>query len=77
MLSISTSLFSTAATWLLKLLSRRSGLSVDGTPPPNAGGDSVNVPAAGGETSGGVNMEAEVTIKDIIENRQEQLRDLE
>ena len=45
--------------------------------PLQTGGDSVNVPAAGGETSGGVNMEAEVTIKDIIENRQEQLRDLE
>ena len=39
--------------------------------------DGVNMPGAGGEASGGVNMEAERSIKDIIDERQEQLRDLE
>ena len=41
------------------------------------GGEGVNAPGAGGETSGGVNLEAEKSIKDIIEERQEQLKELE
>ena len=41
------------------------------------GGEGVNGPGAGGETSGGVNLEAEKSIKDIIEERQEQLKELE
>lgn len=39
--------------------------------------EGVSVPGAGGETSGGVNMQAEKSIKDIIEERQAQLKDLE
>ena len=45
--------------------------------PLQTGGGSVNVPGAGGETSGGVNLEAEKSIKDIIDERQEQLKELE
>ena len=41
------------------------------------GTESVNVPGASKDASGGVNMESEKTIKDIINERQEQLKDLE
>ena len=36
-----------------------------------SGQTALNVPGASGETSGGLNMQAEVSIKDIIEDRQE------
>ena len=40
------------------------------------GSETLNVPGAGGDASG-VNMESEKTIKDIINERSEQLKDLE
>ena len=41
------------------------------------GAESVNLPGASKDESGGVKMEVEKTIKDIINERQEQLKDLE
>ena len=41
------------------------------------GAESANMPGASEDASGGVNMESEKTIKDIINERQEQLKDLE
>ena len=51
---------------------RVAGLQTEGE-----GAAGATAAAAGGDAAGVVNMEAERTIKDILEERQEELKDLE